>query len=313
MSAKWHILLKRQLKKYLWTDSPSPEMGAFLDAISQAYYEFDQDRQMLERSMEISSHELTEANVELRINTEAMKEAYQKLKKTQEQLIQSEKMSAVGQLAGGVAHEINNPLGVILGFAQGIVKRLEPGNPFEMPLRSIERESLRCKSLVQDLLTFSRMNRTDREELSINTAIETALTLVTAQSRIRNVEIKKDFDLNLPKITANSNQLQQVIINLSNNAMDAMPNGGTLTIRTSKSQLNGKEAVQIQIQDTGSGIPKEIQAKIFEPFFTTKEVGKGTGLGLSLVYEIIQKHQGHIAVGSGQDGKGALFSVVILV
>jgi signal transduction histidine kinase len=223
-------------------------------------------------------------------------------------VLQSEKMAAVGQLAGGVAHEINNPLGVILGFAQGVVKRIQPGDPLEMPLKSIEREALRCKNLVQDLLTFSRIGKTEKEEIDISQTIESSISLILAQSKVRNTELLKELDPNLPKALANKNQIQQVIVNLCNNAMDAMPNGGKLTLRTKKSELNGKEAVEIQVQDTGQGIPPEIKSKIFEPFFTTKDIGKGTGLGLSLVYEIVQKHEGQIKVDT-EVGVGTVFCI----
>ncbi len=232
--------------------------------------------------------------------------------KMEQIVLQSEKMAAVGQLAGGVAHEINNPLGVILGFAQGVAKRISPGDPFEMPLKSIEREALRCKQLVQDLLTFSRIGKMEKDHTNLNEAIEGALSLVMAYAKTKNVQLVKEFASDIPTVFINRSQIQQVIVNLSNNAMDAMPSGGTLTLRTKYSMLNEKEAVEIQIQDTGQGIPNEIQAKIFEPFFTTKEVGKGTGLGLSLVFEIVQKHEGRISVES-EIGKGALFRICLPV
>ncbi len=224
--------------------------------------------------------------------------------------LQSEKMSAVGQLAAGVAHEINNPLGVILGFSQSAIRRLAPNDPFELPFKSIEREALRCKQLVHELLTFSRMGKIEKEDVDLNEMIESSFSLILAQSKVKNTQLVKELAPTLPKISANKNQLQQVLINLCNNAMDAMPNGGIITVRTKQSTLNNKEAVEIQVQDTGQGIPKEIQKKIFEPFFTTKAVGKGTGLGLSLIFEIIQKHAGYITVDS-EPGKGALFKVYL--
>ena len=223
-------------------------------------------------------------------------------------MAQSQKLAAVGRLAGGVAHEINNPLGVILGFAQGVVRRMQPGDPLEMPLKSIEREAVRCKDLVQDLLTFSRVGKGQKEEVDLNEAIKEALSLVIAQAKVQNVQLVTDLESTLPKIQAVKNQMQQVIINLSNNAIDAMSNGGTLSVRTRKTNAAGKQFLEIQVEDSGQGIPAEIQPKIFEPFFTTKEVGKGTGLGLSLVYEIIQKHGGRISLES-QVGKGSIFHI----
>ena len=124
------------------------------------------------------------------------------------------------------------------------------------------------------------------------------------------MRLVKELDPGASKIFANRSQIQQIIINLSNNAMDAMPEGGTLTLRTKKTRAEGKDMIEIEVRDTGAGIPKEIQAKIFEPFFTTKEVGKGTGLGLSLVYELIQKHDGRITLES-EAGKGTIFRVFL--
>jgi signal transduction histidine kinase len=209
--------------------------------------------------------------------------------------IQSEKMSAVGQLAGGVAHEINNPLGVILGFSQSLKSRIKQDDPLYVPVEHIEREASRCKTLVQNLLTFSRMPTLDQvDHISINAAIEDAFSLIQAQSKFNTIEVKKEFETTLPTIEANKNQIQQVVINLCNNAMDAMKSGGTLTVKTFAFSDSTIQGVAIEISDTGHGIPDDIKKKVFEPFFTTKEVGKGTGLGLSLVYEIIQKHQGRI-------------------
>ena len=246
------------------------------------------------------------------VSRDSLVKEIEERKRLENVVLQSEKMAAVGQLAGGVAHEINNPLGVILGFAQSLVRRLQPGDPYDMPLRSIEREALRCKNLVQDLLTFSRTARTEKEETNLSEAIEGALSLILAQSKVKDVSLVKELAPDLPLIMASKNQLQQVIVNLSNNAIDAMPSGGTLTIRTRKGSLKNNEAVQILVEDTGQGIKPEILTKIFEPFFTTKEVGKGTGLGLSLVFEIIQKHEGQISVDS-KEGMGTKFSILLPV
>ncbi|HBB67256.1 MAG: hypothetical protein A2X28_11380 [Elusimicrobia bacterium GWA2_56_46] len=226
---------------------------------------------------------------------------------------QSEKMSAIGQLAAGVAHEINNPMGIILGFAQSLVKTVKENDPLKTPLKSIEREAMRCKELVQNLLVFSRASsRSAHPAFDPNSSIESALSLILPQARMQNVEIVKDLRSPLPMITADSGQLQQVIINLCSNAIDAMPSGGRLTIGTSLSRRDGKDFIRIDVSDTGSGIPKELHAKIFNPFFTTKEVGKGTGLGLSLVHEIVTRHAGTIELES-EPGKGAKFSVYLPV
>ncbi|OGR88985.1 MAG: hypothetical protein A2992_07110 [Elusimicrobia bacterium RIFCSPLOWO2_01_FULL_59_12] len=220
-------------------------------------------------------------------------------KKLEGAIRQSEKLSAVGQLAAGVAHEINNPLGVILGFAQAVVRRLQPNDPLELPLKSIEKEAVRCKGLVQDLLTFSRVSKIDREPLDVNRAVEGALSLVIAQARLTHVDVRKELAPDLPRILGNLNQIQQIIVNLANNALDAMGDAeGLLTFKTENLKEGPLSWVCLKVLDTGPGIPGEIQSRIFDPFFTTKPVGKGTGLGLSLVHEIIKKHSGTIDVES---------------
>jgi signal transduction histidine kinase len=230
--------------------------------------------------------------------TADLEKALENLTKTQSQLLQSEKMSAVGQLAAGVAHEINNPLGVILGFAQAVVRKIQPGEPLEAPLKSIEREALRCKSLVQDLLTFSRNGKAERVPLDVNQAVEGAASLIKTQAKTKNVSVIEKLSAQLPHVLADKNKLQQVLINLSNNALDAMPQGGQLTICTELLNETPQSWVVIKVTDNGAGIAPDILPRIFEPFFTTKPVGKGTGLGLSLVYEIVKSHSGTIDVSS---------------
>ena len=235
----------------------------------------------------------------------------EELLNSREQLLQLEKMTAVGQLAAGVAHEINNPLGVILGFAQSVQKGMQPSDALAFPLKSIEREALRCKNLVESLLVFSRKNRHAEAELELNETIESILNVIEPQLRLNAVKITKDFGA-LDRVLGDKNQLQQVIVNLCSNAIDAMPKGGKIVIRTRNSDIKDRPGVILEVEDTGSGIPKEIQNKIFNPFFTTKEVGKGTGLGLSLVYEIIQRHKGTIELRS-EVGLGAMFIIFLPV
>jgi len=222
----------------------------------------------------------------------------------QRRMLQSEKMSAVGQLAAGVAHEINNPLAVILGFVQGLLHRTKSDDPTLAPLQAIEREAIRCKNLVQDLLTFSRERKPGRMEEAVAPMMNEALSLVETQARLKKVMLHRNFEKDLRSIWIDRNQVQQVVINLCTNALDAMPNGGDLTIHVSTPE----NQLEIRVTDTGTGIPEDIQHKILEPFFTTKEVGKGTGLGLSLVYNIVAKHQGHLNFET-TPGKGTTFIV----
>jgi PAS domain S-box-containing protein len=224
--------------------------------------------------------------------------------KLQMRLFQSDKMTAVGQLAGGVAHEINNPMGVILGFAQTIARDMKEGDPLYMPLKSIEREAIRCKTLVGDLLTFSRTGKTQMEVIYINGVIEEILSLVEARTKVKNVGIIRKYGIDLPQVMINKNQIQQVIMNLCNNAIDAMTGTGKLTIITKQTD----NWMEIDVADTGNGMTEEVKKHMFEPFYTTKEIGKGTGLGLSLCYEIIQRHNGTIKAES-ELGKGTIFIV----
>jgi two-component system NtrC family sensor kinase len=159
---------------------------------------------------------------------------------------------------------------------------------------------------VGDLLTFSRTGKTETEPVDVNEAIESALSFVEGRAKTGNVEIAKEYGDNIPVMNAYRNQLQQVIVNLANNAMDAMPDGGRITISTT----HREGRVELSIRDTGCGMNEEVKRHLFEPFFTTKEVGRGTGLGLSICYEIAKRHGGSIEVESAP-GEGALFIVTL--
>jgi two-component system, NtrC family, sensor kinase len=228
----------------------------------------------------------------------SVQEQLEQLELSQKRLHQSEKLSAIGQLASGVAHEINNPLGVILGFSESSLRRVKPGDVLEVPLQSIQREALRCKNLVHDLLTFSRTSKVETEPLAFNKALEGALSLIMAKSKMTQVTVKTELAADLPVCSGNANQIQQVIINLATNAIDAMTNRGTLTIKTELLKEGPLSWIHLTVSDTGSGIPPAALAHIFEPFYTTKAQGQGTGLGLALVQEIVRKHSGLINVQS---------------
>jgi signal transduction histidine kinase len=246
--------------------------------------------------------DLASHQVELEIANSVVEQKVQdrtrELEKAQAKLVQSGKMAAVGQLAAGIAHEINNPLGVILGFAQALSRQITTENALGLPIKSIEREALRCRDLVQELLIFSRTSQSDREALDLNHTIAQTMTLMQTQSKIPQVQIERRLAEGLPRILGNENQIQQILLNLSKNAIDAMPGGGRMTITTELLQDAPYSWVCLKVADTGTGIPAEISTKIFDPFFTTKPVGQGTGLGLSLISEIVSKHSGTIEVES---------------
>ena len=226
------------------------------------------------------------------------------LRTAQEQLVQAEKLASIGQLAAGVAHEINNPIGVILGFAQLMLKRVPQENPMYKPLSTIEREGLRCKQIVQDLLDFARQGRTVLSRMNVNHVIDAAAELIPHHANSLSVKMVKGYASDLPPVLGDENQLQQVFLNILLNAYQAMPDGGQLRIT---SRLVGPE-IHATFADTGEGIAPENVKRIFDPFFTTKEVGQGTGLGLSISYGIIEQHGGTIDVDS-QVGTGTKFTV----
>ncbi len=237
-----------------------------------------------------------------------VEERTRELEKAQAQLVQSEKLASIGELAAGVAHEINNPLGVMLGFTQVILKKLPKDDLFYKPLTSIEREGLRCKKIIQGLLDFSRRSTPTFQLVNLNDAVEAACELIEHQITINNVRVIKGYAPSLPEILADVNQLQQVFVNLIINAYQAMPQGGELRVTT---RTVGNQ-VQAIFADSGMGIPPENLKHIFDPFFTTKEVGKGTGLGLSVSYGIVELHGGKIEVDS-QVGVGTTFVVILPV
>ncbi|RLA85871.1 MAG: PAS domain-containing sensor histidine kinase [Deltaproteobacteria bacterium] len=235
-------------------------------------------------------------------------EMEKRLQETQLQLLQSEKLRSLGEMAAGVAHEINNPLGGILLYASLLLEELSPEDQKRKDVERIVSEATRCKEIVKSLLEFARQSSPDKELVNVNSAINEGLLFLENQATFHNIRIVKELDPGLPPVYGNVGQLKQVFMNIMLNAVDAMHGEGTLTIRTSLSQ-DAREVI-ISFTDTGVGIPKEILPRIFDPFFTTKEVGKGTGLGLSVSYGIVKEHGGRIEVES-EVGKGSTFRVIL--
>jgi len=230
----------------------------------------------------------------------------QKLQKTQVQLLQAEKMSSLGKLAAGVAHQLNNPLGGITLYAQLMMEEYSLEEGAKADLTRIIQDAERCRNTVRELLEFARQTRQEIRLNDINHAISQTLYLLENQSIFHNIEIVKELDPNLPKVPSDIQQLNHVFMNIILNAAEAMEGTGRLTVQTLTSD-DGEE-MKIRISDTGPGIPPDIKHHIFDPFFTTKEEGKGTGLGLSMVYGIIEEHNGRIHVSS-EPGEGATFTL----
>jgi signal transduction histidine kinase len=212
-------------------------------------------------------------------------------KKMEEQSYYTEKLASLGTLAAGVAHEINNPLAVILGFTDILLEKLPQDLQEYDILKTIEKQATNAKRIVENLLSFVRHKEHKEQLVNINECIETVIDVMNNTIAINNIEVKKNLQEKLPFVKGDAGELQQVFFNIINNAIYVMKGGGLLTIST---RYDG-EWVEICISDTGCGIPKEHRQRIFDPFFTTKEVGKGTGLGLWVSYNIIKKHNGIIS------------------
>lgn len=226
----------------------------------------------------------------------------------------AEKLAAVGRLAAGVVHEINNPLATISACAESLENRVDEGAFGASPdvedlheyLGLIRSEAFRCKSITNGLLDFSRMRAGSRFPIDVSQVLKSSARLIAHQKRGDQVRIEFEIEANLPPVNADEGQMQQAIIALSTNAIDAMPDGGALVFRA----FTQGSRVVIEIQDNGHGIAPDDLSKIFEPFFTTKEVGKGTGLGLAVCYGIVTEHGGRLSVRSNV-GIGTTFSIFL--
>jgi two-component system NtrC family sensor kinase len=228
----------------------------------------------------------------------------------------AEKLAAVGRLAAGVVHEINNPLATIAACAESLEKRIQEGafgdSPDAEDLREylglIRDEAFRCKTITNGLLDFSRLRAGQRVPVDMTEVIKATARLVTHQHPGDNIQIVVEASAGLPSVSGDVGQLQQAVVALATNAIDAMPEGGTLTLRAIRSESR----VLVQVKDTGIGIPPENMTKIFDPFFTTKDVGRGTGLGLAVCYGILSDHGGRLDVRSSV-GTGTTFTITLPV
>ena len=230
----------------------------------------------------------------------------------QAHILQSEKLAAVGQLAAGIMHEINNPLATIAAcVAAGEGRLADLSGAGEAALREylaiIDREVQRCTSIVDGLLDFSRPKGKAKAPADLNLLVEQTLGLLRHHKRFKSVVLQRELEPALPEVVVNAEQIVQVLMALMINALDAMEGGGRLAVRTALSMRHGGEVI-VEVEDSGPGIAVDARTKIFEPFFTTKPLGRGTGLGLSIAYGIVEEHRGRIEVDS-QPGRGATFRV----
>jgi GAF domain-containing protein len=261
---------------------------------------------------------------------EELQNRIEELKRTQAQLIQSAKLAAIGELAAGVAHEINNPLTSIVGFTRLLLQRVDEDDLMKEDLQIIDREAARTKAIVRALLDFARQREPRLESADVNEIVRTTMTLVRHQAKGARVTVKECYDENLPPVSLDADQIKQVFLNMMTNAIQAMPKGGELKVVTAYRPqarspdgstgspqrlfegMDSADYVVVEFHDTGTGISAENLLRIFDPFFTTKEVGQGTGLGLSISQGIVERHGGKIKVES-EVGRGSIFTVMLPV
>jgi two-component system NtrC family sensor kinase len=235
---------------------------------------------------------------------EGVRRQMTELKQTQAQLIQSTKLAAIGELAANIAHEINNPLTSVLGFASYLAERVRPGEPMREELDLIQEEAGRARDIVRDLLHFSRQREFVPQMTDVNVVLEQTLVMVRRQGAFDAITLVEEYTPGLPPVEVDVPRIKQVFLNLINNAVYVLKDGGTLTVRSS---VVG-DTVQVEVADSGPGIAAEHLDRIFEPFFTTKPDVSGTGLGLSVSLGIVQNHGGTIEVKS-ELGCGSTFIV----
>jgi two-component system NtrC family sensor kinase len=252
-------------------------------------------------------HVISKGEAELGELADAFNNMQKKLKEIHQQLIITEKLSSIGKLSAGVAHEINNPLTGILAFTESLLKETNNDDPRKKDYEIIQRETLRCRTIVKNLLDFTRQKVPELKTENINKTIQQTIEIIKCQAKFSKINIILELNELLFNVLIDADQINQILLNLFINAAEAMPDGGTITIRTRF--LEKRNMVEIAVSDTGKGIQKQFLDKIFEPFFTTKG-GKTNGLGLSISMEIIRNHNGEFKVKS-KLGEGTTFFIYL--
>ncbi len=264
---------------------------------------------LLAESFNTMLHSLRQMKADLeewaRTLEQKVKERTDELVAMQAQVVQSQRLASLGQLSAGVAHEINNPLGAVMALTWLCLEDLKKDDPNRENLEEVLRQAERCRDIVKGLLDFSRQSTVNTEPVEVNRVLNDTLSLLGRQAMFFNIEVVRDLDPDLPPVMADRSQLQQVFVNILVNAAHAMNEKGTVTVVT---RAAGTHFLEIQISDTGCGIPTGKIDQIFDPFFTTKDADQGTGLGLSIAYGIVASHGGTISVAS-EAGHGSTFTV----
>jgi signal transduction histidine kinase len=251
---------------------------------------------------------LQETVRQLRMTETELKERMEAQRAAETRLLQAAKLAAVGEMAAGVAHELNNPLTTVTGFSELVLEDLPEDSPHKQELLMVLQEARRASSVVRRLLDFSRQGERIRANADLNEVVNDVIALTRHLIQTNNVALILDLDESLPWVSIDSNQMKQVLLNLIHNGLQAMPKGGEMQVRTFLGKRESRDWMVMSVQDTGTGISSEDQSKIFEPFFTTKGNRGGTGLGLSVTYGIVADHGGTIEVLS-EAGRGSVFEV----
>ncbi|MCH6568229.1 MAG: response regulator [Nitrospinae bacterium] len=289
------------------------KLGA-LDCVVKSPETFNLLPSIIERSLKAIQAEeaLRKAHDELEKTVKALESEIDVRERAQEQLVRSEKLAAVGRLTAGVSHEVLNPLNIITLSLQLMIKDRETPPEIVEQLRVLEDQADRIAKITQELLYFSRQREPERRWLDLGEIVTQTLGLLERELTLDNIELELKLAEELPPVSADEHQLQQVVLNLLTNAKDAMPKGGRLTLSTDLVQTDGQQFVELRVEDTGAGIAPEHLDKLFDPFFTTKGEGEGTGLGLSIGQGIVDSHGGSIRA-ENVPGGGAAFIVRLAV
>ncbi len=285
----------------------------FFHQIWRIYIQILKDKQALQEAHEelVSLNQNLEARVEERTRDLAA-ESTQRMT-LEKHMAQTEKLAAIGELSAGVAHEINNPLGVILGYCQLLIRSETEDSDRKDDLKTIEKHVKHCQRIVADLLSFSRSAGTEKSPCDAHLVLDDVIDFISKHTDLSRMDVVKHYDAGLPPLFMNREKIKQVFINLIMNARYAMDEGGVLTLSTrylSQGRRPEDRQAEIRITDNGAGIAASDITRIFEPFFTTKPTGQGTGLGLSVTYGIIKDHGGDILVDS-RVGEGSTFTILL--
>ncbi|MCF8028775.1 MAG: PAS domain-containing sensor histidine kinase [Desulfobacteraceae bacterium] len=275
----------------------------FFNRVRHVYQQISTDKQALETA----HNELLELNQSLE---KRVRERTDALVQHEKQMAHADRLASIGQLSSGIAHEINNPLGVIQGYTQLLLRDADEGSQRHSDLQIILKHAGNCKAIVEDLLNFARRSQPEMADIDIHEVIEDALVFIRHRSKMENVRIEKVFADNIPAMRMDEKKIKQVLVNLVMNAGHAVAEDGTITIST-RFDTEGRK-LMVDVADNGYGIESRHLSRIFDPFFTTKPTGEGTGLGLAVSYGIIKSHGGDIDVKS-EPGNGAVFTVTLPV